>query len=67
MVEIYHGKDGDLSNLRSITIGIIVYGNQGRVQALNLRDSGFNVIIGNIKDKYRNLALDELYNDNNDS
>ena len=38
------------------TVAIIGYGNQGRTQALNLRDSGFNVIIGNIKDDYRQIA-----------
>jgi ketol-acid reductoisomerase len=59
MVEIYHEKDGDLSILKGKTIGIIGYGNQGRAQALNLRDSGFNVIIGNVKDDYRKIALDD--------
>lgn len=59
MVDIYHEKDGDLSKLKGKTIGIIGYGNQGRAQALNLRDSGFDVIIGNIKDRYRKLAVDD--------
>ncbi|MEM3671255.1 MAG: ketol-acid reductoisomerase [Thermoprotei archaeon] len=32
------------------------YGNQGRSQALNLRDSGFNVSVANIKDSYFDRA-----------
>lgn len=57
MVEIYHEIDGDLLNIKNKTISIIGYGNQGRAQALNLRDSGLNIIVGNIEDKYKNIAL----------
>ncbi|MFW9894338.1 MAG: ketol-acid reductoisomerase [Candidatus Thorarchaeota archaeon] len=59
MGDIYHEKDGDLSILNGKTIAMIGYGNQGRAQALNLRDSGLNVIVGNIKDKYLRLALND--------
>lgn len=38
------------------TIAVIGYGNQGRAQALNLRDSGAQVIIGNLQDKYSDRA-----------
>lgn len=38
------------------TIGVIGYGNQGKSQAQNLRDSGFKVQIGNIKDDYAETA-----------
>ncbi len=38
------------------TITMVGYGNQGRSQAQNLRDSGFNVIVGNIDDDYRPIA-----------
>ena len=34
-------------------IAVIGYGNQGRAQALNLRDSGCSVVIGNRDDRYR--------------
>lgn len=34
------------------TIGIFGYGSQDRAQALNLRDSGNNVLIANVNDKY---------------
>lgn len=53
---IYHQNDGDLSLLRNNTIGIIGYGNQGRSQALNLRDSGLKVIVGNRDDSYKKRA-----------
>lgn len=56
MVNIYHENDGDLSLLKDKTIAIIGYGNQGRAQALNLRDSGLNVIIGNRFDNFREIA-----------
>ena len=50
MAEIYHDDDADLSVLEDQTVALIGYGNQGRSQALNLRDSGVNVIVGNIRD-----------------
>ena len=33
-------------------IAVLGYGSQGRAQALNLRDSGYNVVIGNIDDEF---------------
>lgn len=59
MVRIFHEKDGDISKIDGKTIAIIGYGNQGRAQALNLRDSGQEVIIGNIEDEYKNIALND--------
>ncbi len=46
MAKIYYTKDADLNSLKKKTIAVIGYGIQGRAQALNLRDSGLNVIIG---------------------
>ncbi len=46
MPKIYYDQDADLNVLKNKTIAIIGYGIQGRGQALNLRDSGLNVIIG---------------------
>ena len=46
MPKIYYDKDADLKVLKNKTIAIIGYGIQGRGQALNLRDSGLKVIIG---------------------
>ncbi len=45
MPKIYYDKDADLNVLKDKTIAIVGYGIQGRGQALNLRDSGLNVII----------------------
>lgn len=46
MARIYYEKDADLALLEGKTIAIIGYGSQGHAHALNLRDSGLNVIIG---------------------
>ncbi len=43
MARIYYDIDTSLSELQDSIIGIIGYGNQGRAQALNLRDSGVSV------------------------
>lgn len=57
---IYKDEDADLSILESSTIAIIGYGNQGRAQALNLKESGVeNVIIGNIEDESWEQAKDD--------
>lgn len=50
-IKIYHDKDVDASVLEGKTIAVIGYGAQGRAQALCLRDSGVNVIIGVRKGK----------------
>lgn len=51
MSKIYYDKDATLDPVQNKKIGIIGYGNQGRAQALNMRDSGLqNISIGSIKD-----------------
>jgi ketol-acid reductoisomerase len=57
MIKIYYEKDADLVNLKSKKIAVIGYGNQGRAQALNLKDSGLNVIIGTLKDATWDQAI----------
>ena len=50
MAQWYFDEDGDLSVLDGKTVGIFGYGNQGRSQALNMRDAGVNVIVGSRSD-----------------
>ena len=59
MAVIYHDEDANLDAIRAETIAILGYGNQGSSQARNLRDSGFNVIVGNIEDAYGAAALND--------
>ncbi len=42
----FYEKDGNLSNLSGRTVAIIGYGSQGHAHALNLRDSGVDVVVG---------------------
>jgi len=58
-MKIYHEGDASIEPLKGKTIAIIGYGNQGRPQALCLRDSGLNVIVGSIRDaSYEKAAAD---------
>jgi ketol-acid reductoisomerase len=43
---IYYDADADLDQLRGKTIAILGYGSQGHAHALNLRDSGCEVVVG---------------------
>lgn len=54
--KIYYDDDADTQVLAGMTIATVGYGNQGRSQALNLRDSGVDVIVGNIDDDYKQQA-----------
>ncbi|HEX8125811.1 MAG TPA: ketol-acid reductoisomerase [Allosphingosinicella sp.] len=45
-MQVYRDEDSDLALIRSRRVAVIGYGNQGRAQALNLRDSGVSVLIG---------------------
>lgn len=46
MPKRFYENDGSLTPLKGKTIAIIGYGSQGHAHALNLRDSGLNVIVG---------------------
>lgn len=56
---VYYDSDADLSVLDDSTVAMIGYGNQGRAQALNLRDSGIDVVVGNRADDYRERVEDD--------
>ena len=43
---MYYEKDGDLDVFLGKTVGILGYGSQGHAHALNLKDSGVNVVVG---------------------
>jgi ketol-acid reductoisomerase len=49
-MDVIRDADADLQPLLQHPVAIIGYGNQGRAQALNLRDSGVPVLIGSIAD-----------------
>ena len=46
MTQLFYDTDADSSLLNSKTIAIIGYGSQGHAHALNLKDSGMDVIVG---------------------
>jgi len=46
MAKVYYDKDADISLVKSKVIAVVGYGNQGRGQALNLKDSGCDVVVG---------------------
>ena len=46
MAKIFYDDDADLSVIQSKRVAIVGYGSQGHAHAMNLRDSGVNVIIG---------------------
>ena len=55
-MKIFTDADASLTPLEGKTVAILGYGNQGRAQALNLRDSGATVIVGNRRDAYYEQA-----------
>lgn len=55
-MRVYRDEDADLAVLEGKQIAVIGYGNQGRAQALNLRDSGLQVLVGNRDDDYAEQA-----------
>src|SRR5215469_6271670 len=66
---IYYDKDADISKLKGKKIAILGYGSQGHAHAQNLRDSGCDVIIAEIKgtpnydlavkDKFKPMGTEE--------
>lgn len=57
MVKMYYNEDANLELLKGKTVGILGYGSQGHAHALNLKDSGVNVMVGLYKgSKSKELA-----------
>ena len=44
--KIYYEQDADLSLIQNKKIAVIGYGSQGHAHALNLKDSGMDVVVG---------------------
>jgi len=61
-MKIYSQKDVNKKALKGARIAILGYGSQGRAHALNLKDSGFDVIVGVRKsgDSWKNAKKDGL-------
>lgn len=45
-MKIYYDKDADLGKLKEKRVAIIGYGSQGHAHALNLKESGLQVVVG---------------------
>ena len=45
-MKVFYDKDADLARLEGRTVAILGYGSQGHAHALNLRDSGVDVVVG---------------------
>ncbi len=45
-MKLYSQKDVDKKALRGARIAVLGYGSQGRAHALNLKDSGYDVVVG---------------------
>ena len=60
MGKVYYDRDGHIEAIQDKVIAIIGYGNQGRSQALNMRDSGVkHIIVGSIHDSSWNTANED--------
>ena len=47
-MKMYYDKDADLGLLKGKKVAIIGFGSQGHAQALNLRDSGLDVLVSEV-------------------
>src|SRR3569623_2497123 len=46
MMKLYSQKDVDKKALKGARIAVLGYGSQGRAHALNMKDSGSDVVVG---------------------
>ena len=58
MAKIYYEKDCNLELLKGKTVAIIGYGSQGHAHALNLKDSGVEVVVSTATQKSAQKAID---------
>ena len=45
-MKVYYDKDCDLSIIRGKKVAVIGYGSQGHAHALNMKESGVDVVVG---------------------
>ena len=50
MIKMYYEKDCNLDLLNGKTVAVVGYGSQGHAHALNLKESGVDVVVGLRKD-----------------
>ncbi len=61
MAKMYFDDDADLAAMTGRRVAVLGYGNQGRSQALNMRDSGLDVVIGSRADSSAEQAREESF------
>ncbi len=69
MDNLFFDSDVSLDSIKNLKIVVVGYGNQGRAQALNLRDSGIDVVIAlqdesktaqkAMEDEFRTISIEE--------
>ena len=59
MARFFDAAEADPAILKGKTIAVVGYGNQGRSQAINLRRSGHNLIVGNQQDESWQRACED--------
>ena len=58
--KLYYDSDADLALLSGKTVAVIGFGSQGHAHALNLRDSGVDVVVGlHARSRSRTAAADQ--------
>jgi len=60
MAKMYYDNDADLKFIKNKTVAVLGYGSQGHAHARNLKESGINVIVSELKDtqNYKNAISD---------
>jgi len=62
MAKMYYNGDANLGYFEGKTVAVIGYGSQGHAHALNMKDSGVNVIIGLRKGNSWDKAVEDGFN-----
>ena len=63
MAKVYYEKDVTVNVLKEKKVAIIGYGSQGHAHAQNLRDNGFDVVVGlrKVSLGIKRMKMDFLY------